>query len=227
MKKNLGNLIVLMCAFLMTVSSVSAFVPDVSIETLDATCSVPQTVFHLGDTVCAKATVNVNPEVLSSHFAWADPDFLIQEEGPVLTVDGQTDTFVIPPTGPNAKLGTWTANIIGADGTGKASANFKVVSCIDTDSGLNTNTGGHVDSFFDIFVELHDTCLDSTHIQEAVCDGDEAELTESILCDGSCMDIDGDDFCVPQNNDVPEFTAIGASFAIAGIGAYLYKRRKK
>jgi subtilisin-like proprotein convertase family protein len=82
----------------------------VIVTTFESTCSTTQAAFNLGDTVCAKVTM-IDPMIVNARFDWVDPDLLIQQTGPNISTDGQTTSFTIPASGPNAKTGTWRVQI--------------------------------------------------------------------------------------------------------------------
>jgi hypothetical protein len=97
-----------------------------AVATFESTCTTPQTAFNLGDTVCAQATID--PMAFNARFDWVDPDGIIQEMGPTIVASGQTDTFVIPSMGPNAKTGTWKVQLTNlADASVIAFQNFTVM----------------------------------------------------------------------------------------------------
>lgn len=89
-------------------------------------CVTPQTVFHLGDTVCAEA--GGFPLALSSRyrrFVWASPDSSVADLTNI-RVDPQFDKFVIPTSGQFAQIGTWYVRTINPSSEGHTSAKFFV-----------------------------------------------------------------------------------------------------
>ncbi len=111
-----------------------AFLPvppqTVPIATYAADCSTAQTVFSLGDVVCARA-IGVN-FALGRRFAWTDPAGFIRTFTPI-TSDNQTDSFNLP-TDPTTIIGnfvvdnrgTWKASVVSSRGSLLFSALFTV-----------------------------------------------------------------------------------------------------
>jgi HYR domain len=100
--------------------------PLANVNTYDATCTTGDSDFVLGETVCAQVT-GINPKTFNARFDWVDPDGIIQEMGPTIVADGQTDTFMIPAMGPNAKIGLWQVRITNQnDDSTIASVGFNV-----------------------------------------------------------------------------------------------------
>jgi uncharacterized repeat protein (TIGR01451 family) len=102
----------------------------VPIATYAADCVTAQTVFNLGDVVCARATgVNF---ALGRRFAWTDPAGFIRTFTPI-TSDDQTDLFNLP-TDPTTIIGnfvvdnrgTWKASVVSSRGSLLFSAPFTV-----------------------------------------------------------------------------------------------------
>jgi hypothetical protein len=101
----------------------------VAVATFASNCTTPQTAFQLGGTVCAQVT-GIDPPIANARFDFVDPDGIIQQQGPNITVDGQTATFTIPASGPNAKSGTWKVNIAyNSDSSVIATTNFTIAPC--------------------------------------------------------------------------------------------------
>ncbi|MEP7342574.1 MAG: Ig domain-containing protein [Acidobacteriota bacterium] len=101
----------------------------VAVATFAPNCTTPQTAFQLGGTVCAQVT-GINPPIANARFDFVDPDGIIQQQGPNITADGQTATFTIPASGPNAKSGTWKVNIAyNSDSSVIATTNFTIAAC--------------------------------------------------------------------------------------------------
>ncbi len=97
-----------------------------TIATFEQTCMSPQALFTLGDTVCGQV-MNFDPMVFNARFDWVDPDLIVQQTGPNITMVGQNTTFMIPAMGPNAKTGTWRVQITNnSDSSVIAFANFTV-----------------------------------------------------------------------------------------------------
>lgn len=103
-----------------------------SISTFGSDCATPQTLFNLGDTVCAE-TANAliaDPDVGSGvqrRFEWVTPDgSLFQPIGPDIITATQSTSITIPATGSNAQVGTWTVKTVDSSNNGHAVARFVV-----------------------------------------------------------------------------------------------------
>jgi uncharacterized repeat protein (TIGR01451 family) len=93
----------------------------VPIATYADNCTTAQTVFSLGETVCAKA-VGVNP-ALGRRFAWTDPAGFIRTFTPI-TTDPQTDSYPLPTDSTTIignfvvdNRGTWKASVVSSRGS--------------------------------------------------------------------------------------------------------------
>jgi uncharacterized repeat protein (TIGR01451 family) len=113
-------------AFVLPASSAA----EETVQTFAADCTTAQTIFELGDTVCAKVT---GATANQRRFLWADPVPLgVQVTG--ITAGTQTDSFAIPedPTTDIAGMtvdnrGQWRVNSIdNSDGSARATAYFTV-----------------------------------------------------------------------------------------------------
>lgn len=96
------------------------------VKTFAADCVTPQTVFNLGDTVCAEA--GDFPAPLSARyrrFQWATPDGLAADMTNIKEAP-QNDRFVIPTSGQLAQRGTWTVATVNGDSDRFAVAKFTV-----------------------------------------------------------------------------------------------------
>jgi uncharacterized repeat protein (TIGR01451 family) len=96
------------------------------VATYAADCITPQSVFTLGDTVCAQA--GDFPVALTGRFRrfqWGAPDTSVADLS-FVKVDPQYDSFIIPTTGALAQVGTWYVKTINASGEGHAVAKFTV-----------------------------------------------------------------------------------------------------
>ncbi len=97
-----------------------------TISTFAGDCSTPQTIFNLGDTVCAVATGSLLGPPVQRRFEWVAPDGSIFQLGPDVTTDPQNSSITIPGSGASAQAGTWTVKTIDASNNGHASAKFTV-----------------------------------------------------------------------------------------------------
>jgi uncharacterized repeat protein (TIGR01451 family) len=100
---------------------------DEYIRTYAADCATPQTVFYLGDTVCAEA--GNFPLDWSNfpfrRFQWGTPSGQVADQSGI-KYDPQFDKFVIPTTGAFAKVGRWTLRAINFRAIGNAGTSFFV-----------------------------------------------------------------------------------------------------
>lgn len=99
---------------------------DEYVITYAADCVTPQTVFFLGDTVCAEA--GLFPMELTARFRrfeWGAPDGFVARLA-TIKVDPQSDSFLIPTSGQFAQVGTWYLRTINQSGEGQAAARFIV-----------------------------------------------------------------------------------------------------
>ena len=94
-----------------------------TIATFASNCSTPQTIFVLGDTVCAVASGSPLGPPAQRRFEWVAPDGSVFKLGPFLTSDPQTDSITIPA---NAPVGTWQVKTVDRSNSGFASARFTV-----------------------------------------------------------------------------------------------------
>jgi uncharacterized repeat protein (TIGR01451 family) len=94
-----------------------------SIATFASNCSTPQSIFFLGDTVCAVATGSPLGPPAQRRIEWVSPDGSVFELGPFLSADPQSDSIQIPTTGP---VGTWQVKTVDRSNSGFASAKFTV-----------------------------------------------------------------------------------------------------
>ena len=103
-----------------------------SISTFGSDCVTPQSIFNLGDPVCAVAVNSplADPTVGSGvqrRFEWVLPDgSLFQDIGPDIVTDPQNSSITIPATGPLAKVGTWVVKTVDSSNNGHATARFTV-----------------------------------------------------------------------------------------------------
>lgn len=96
------------------------------VQTFAADCITPQTVFNLGDTVCAEAGgFPLAPSFRYRRFEWIAPDRYVADQTNI-KVDPQNDSFIIPTSGQFAQPGTWTLASINADSDLYAVAKFIV-----------------------------------------------------------------------------------------------------
>jgi hypothetical protein len=113
--------------------ALGAAVPASALETVAtfaSDCTTPQTVFRLGDTVCAKVSNVANGDLNNIWLQWVAPDDTVAfgSTGTTkVTSSGQTFTQVLPTSGASAPLGTWqarTANV--GDSSPRVTAFFRV-----------------------------------------------------------------------------------------------------
>ncbi|HEX8775139.1 MAG TPA: immunoglobulin-like domain-containing protein [Pyrinomonadaceae bacterium] len=107
-------------------------------------CTVPKTVFELGDVACAKVTGI--PLGASRRIAWVDPEGFIERTASIVS-DGQTDQWTNPST-PEGLIagtfvvrnrGTWRANLITSRGSVLASAFYTVKDPANAEVDLSIN----------------------------------------------------------------------------------------
>lgn len=103
-----------------------------SISTFASDCVTPQTVFNLGDEVCAVATnaAIADPAVgsfVQRRFEWVTPDgSLFQPIGPDIITATQSTSITLPTAGPLAQRGRWTVKTVDNSNNGQAVASFEV-----------------------------------------------------------------------------------------------------
>lgn len=96
------------------------------VKTYAADCATPQTIFDLGDTVCAEVgAFPLSPTSRYRRFLWRAPNYAVADLSGV-KVDPQFDKFVIPTSGALAQPGTWHVRSVDASAEGHASAKFIV-----------------------------------------------------------------------------------------------------
>ena len=123
-----------------------------SITTYAADCMTPQSLFTLGDVVCAKA-VGFDP-AFNRRLAWIDPAGITRTFVPI-TSDPQTNSFTLPTAETELidiflvdNRGTWKVNVVSSRGSQLASAPFQVRGAsprADLSVGKGV-TGGTVDA---------------------------------------------------------------------------------
>jgi uncharacterized repeat protein (TIGR01451 family) len=94
------------------------------IKTYAGDCVTPQTVFFLGDTVCAEAGDFAAP-VTSRRFNWTAPNGVAADRDGI-KYDPQFNTFTIPASGDLALVGTWHVSTINHDANREVRAKFLV-----------------------------------------------------------------------------------------------------
>jgi uncharacterized repeat protein (TIGR01451 family) len=89
-------------------------------------CVTPQTVFNLGDVVCAEAGGFAAPLAeRSRRFYWSAPGSLVPDTSDI-TVDPDYTRFRIPDTGDFARVGTWHVATVNPDANREVRARFIV-----------------------------------------------------------------------------------------------------
>src|SRR5437879_5279535 len=104
-----------------------------SIATYDgATCTVPQSDFVLGETVCAKAT-GVPVTIFSWHVSWVDTVGFVRQTDTAIADDQATYTYTLPSTETSVvngqtvdNRGTWRVNLTRFSGAIQQTARFTV-----------------------------------------------------------------------------------------------------
>lgn len=83
------------------------------IQTFASDCSTPQTIFYLGDKVCAIAgNFPLSPaNYRYRRFQWAAPNQMVASQSDI-SGDPEKEVFVIPTSGDFAQVGTWTVRSI-------------------------------------------------------------------------------------------------------------------
>ncbi|HEU4597617.1 MAG TPA: hypothetical protein VFS10_20990 [Pyrinomonadaceae bacterium] len=97
------------------------------IKTYAGDCVTPQTIFYLGDTVCAEAG-DINPDALASdarRFNWSAPHGLVADRGNIKS-DPDYNRFQIPTSGDFARVGTWHVSTVNPDANREVRAKFIV-----------------------------------------------------------------------------------------------------
>lgn len=96
------------------------------VRTYAGDCVTPQTVFYLGDVVCAEAGGFAAPLAdRSRRFYWSSPRALVPEKSDI-NVDPDYDRFKIPDTGDFALVGTWHVSTVNPDANREVRAKFIV-----------------------------------------------------------------------------------------------------
>lgn len=89
-------------------------------------CVTPQTVFNLGDTVCAEAGGFSEPlDERSRRFYWANPRGYVPDTSDI-SADPDYNRFKIPATGEFARVGTWHVSTVNPDANREVRARFTV-----------------------------------------------------------------------------------------------------
>ena len=115
--------------------------PDPTVSFFGADCTTAKTVFHPGDTVCARID-GLNTSVFPiTHFDWLNADGEVKEQSTDVTADGQTRKFTLASS---ASVGGWQANIIDSGGTPRAIGNFTVSDPENPAVDLSLNDDGPV-----------------------------------------------------------------------------------
>src|SRR3989442_10801015 len=97
-----------------------------------ATCSVPQSDFFLGDTVCAKAS-GIPVSLFPWHITWVDPVGFVRQSD-IASTNDQTEYRYTLPTDPTTNIngqtvdnrGTWRVNVTRPNGAIRSTALFVV-----------------------------------------------------------------------------------------------------
>jgi len=105
-----------------------------SITTYDgATCTIPQSDFFLGDTVCAKATGVPVTTFFPWHVSWVDTVGFIRQTDTAIADDQATYTYMLPNTTTSVvngqtvdNRGTWRVNLTRFSGAIQQTARFTV-----------------------------------------------------------------------------------------------------
>lgn len=107
-------------------SKAAMFQSSEYVRTYSGDCVTPQTVFYLGDTVCAEA--GDFPLPLTGRFRrfqWSAPNASVADLTSI-KLEPQQDKFMIPASGPLAQTGTWYVRTINASSEGHTAAKFVV-----------------------------------------------------------------------------------------------------
>lgn len=110
--------------------------PTVSFYASD--CTTPRSIFHPGDTVCAKID-GLNTSIFKTHFDWTSSSGAVLARSTQITADGQTRTFALAT---NASVGSWHANITDDGGTIRAVGAFTVSDAANPAVDLSVNKEG-------------------------------------------------------------------------------------
>jgi uncharacterized repeat protein (TIGR01451 family) len=139
-----------------------------AIATYDSDCTTADSVFNLGQTVCATATDN-GGAAARRRFSWVDPEGFVRQFT-AITTDPQNDSFTIPNTPTTTfsngqtvnNIGTWKVNIISSRGSLVSSTAFIVkdpanatadLSVVKSVSPSHEQVAAGSSSTFDIFVQ--------------------------------------------------------------------------
>lgn len=101
-------------------------------------CSTPQTIFHPGDTVCAKVT-GLNLSLFSTHILWVNPAGFVLASSGAITANGQSASFTLSNT---ASVGSWRAALIDQTGSIRAIEEFIVSDTANPATDLSLNVDG-------------------------------------------------------------------------------------
>lgn len=100
--------------------------PDEYIKIYAGDCVTPQTVFNLGDVVCAEAGGFASSLAdRSRRFYWSAPDALVPDTSDI-SADPDYNRFRIPDTGDFARVGTWHVSTVNPDANREVRARFIV-----------------------------------------------------------------------------------------------------
>src|SRR3989344_8163601 len=78
--------------------------------------------------------------------------------------------------------------------TGKATDN--ILDCEDTDSGINSEIGGHVLGSFNPTISRDDYCLNTTTLGEYYCDKERSDgMIKEVFCEFGCVEDGAYDVC--------------------------------
>ena len=101
-------------------------VPVEYIKTYASDCVTPQTVFFLGDIVCAEAGGFEAPlNERSRRFYWSAPNALVPENSDIIG-DPEYNRFQIPYSGDFARVGTWHVSTVNPDANREVRTKFIV-----------------------------------------------------------------------------------------------------
>jgi hypothetical protein len=116
-----------MVAMLGSASPVSA---QETVTILAADCTTPQTIFHLGDTVCAKVDNVAGGDLNNIYLEWVTPSGAVlfgSAATTLVTTTPQTFTQLLPTSGANVEFGRWRARTANTSDTSpRVTANFDV-----------------------------------------------------------------------------------------------------
>ena len=117
-------LAVAMLAFASPVSAVE------TVTIFAADCTTPQTIFHLGDTVCAKVDNVAGGDLNNIYLEWVTPSGAVlfgSAATTLVTTSPQTFTQLLPTSGANVEFGRWHARTANSSDTSpRVTANFDV-----------------------------------------------------------------------------------------------------